>query len=205
MRAQAESRGYSLAELLVVVGITSVIGAIAVPMTANSMKTFKIVGDARSLSSAVSLAKLRAASQFTQSRVYIDRDARTFRVESWRKTGVIGWATDQATTSLSNTVTFGFGSISSPPAATQTVLGQAAACVDNAGTPIGNTSCILFNSRGIPVAAAGAPPNVGGPDGNGAIYITDGGTVYGLTVSATGLSRLWRTFATQATPAWVMQ
>jgi prepilin-type N-terminal cleavage/methylation domain-containing protein len=204
MREKAETCGYSLIELLVVVGITTVISAIAVPMTSNTLKNFKIVGDARSLSSAVSLAKLRAASKFTQSRVYIDRDARTFRVESWQKTGVIGWVTDQASTSLSNSVTFGFGGVGTPPANTQEPIGQAAACVDSAGTAIGNTSCILFNSRGIPVAANGAPPNVGGPDGNGAIYITDGSAVFGLTVSATGLSRLWRTLP-NTTPAWVAQ
>jgi prepilin-type N-terminal cleavage/methylation domain-containing protein len=205
MDVRTGTRGYSLVELLVVVGITSVIGAIAVPMTANTMRNFKIVGDARSLSSAVSLAKLRAASQFTQSRVFIDRDAGTFRVESWQKTGVIGWATDQTATRLSNTVTFGFGAVGAPPAATQAAIGQAAECVDLAGTAIGNTSCILFNSRGIPVAAAGAPPNVGAPTGNGAIYVTDGSVVFGLTVSATGLSRLWRTGATSSTPTWVQQ
>ena len=204
MYPKTEPRGYSLVELLVVVGITTVISAIAVPMTSNSLRNFKIVGDARSLSSAVSLAKLRAASKFTQSRVYIDRDARTFSVQSWQKTGVIGWITDQASTPLSSTVTFGLGGVGAPPTATQTTIGQAAACVDSAGVAIGNTSCILFNSRGIPVAAAGAPPNVGGPDGNGAIYITDGSVVFGLTVSATGLSRLWRTLPT-TTPGWVAQ
>ena len=204
MCADRQARGFSLIELLMVVGMTAVIGAIAVPMMSNTMKNFKIVGDARSLSSAVSLAKLRAASQFTQARVYIDRDAGTFRVESWRKTGVPAWVTDQAATPLSSGVAFGYGVVGAPPASTQAAIDQAPACVDAAGAAIGNTSCILFNSRGIPVDAAGAPPNVGGPTGNDALYISDGGAVFGLTVSATGLSRVWRTGA-HSTPTWVQQ
>ena len=61
------------------------------------------------------------------------------------------------------------------------------------GAAIGNTSCILFNSRGIPVDPAGAPPAVGAPTGNDAMYLTDGTAVYGETISATGLIKLWRT------------
>jgi len=190
--------------MLMVVGITTVVAAIAVPMTSNTMKNFKITGDARSLSSAVSLAKLRAASQFTQTRVYADRSARTFRVESWRKTGLPGWVVDQADTSLSSSVTFGFGIVTTPPTATQDAIGQAPACVDTAGAAVANTSCLLFNSRGIPADQAGAPPAVGGPTGNGGLYITDDQWVFGLTLSATGLSRVWST-TVKATPSWVQQ
>ena len=57
---------------------------------------------------------------------------------------------------------------------------------------IGNTSCVIFNSRGIPVDAGGAPTG-----GNG-LYITDGVGVYGVTVTATPLVRLWWSPATAA-------
>jgi hypothetical protein len=56
----------------------------------------------------------------------------------------------------------------------------------------------MFNSRGIPVDSTGAPV------ASGALYLTDGSAVYGVTVAATGMIRLWRTFP-YATPNWVMQ
>ena len=36
------------------------------------------------------------------------------------------------------------------------------------------------------------------------MYITDGNAVYGITVSATGMIRTWRTLPL-GTPAWVQQ
>jgi hypothetical protein len=90
------------------------------------------------------------------------------------------------------------------PSNTQTTIGQAANCVNDTGVAIANTACVLFNSRGIPVAPNGAPPNVGAPTADDALYVTDGTAVYGMTVSATGQIRLWRTNPT-STPAWVLQ
>ena len=58
------SDGFSLLELLMVVGISTVVAAIAVPMMKNTIGDFKLSGDARGLTNAVSLAKLRAASTF---------------------------------------------------------------------------------------------------------------------------------------------
>jgi len=89
--------GFSLLEVLMVVGISTVVAAIAVPMMKNTIGDFKLSGDARGLTNAVSLAKLRAASDFSQSRLYVDRDARSYHVEVWAKTAVpprsvlIGW------------------------------------------------------------------------------------------------------------------
>jgi hypothetical protein len=64
--------------------------------------------------------------------------------------------------------------------------------VKNDGTPISNTACIVFNSRGIPV------DSTGGPTGNNAFYITDGSGTYAVTLSATPLIRLWWTKASEA-------
>jgi prepilin-type N-terminal cleavage/methylation domain-containing protein len=196
--------GFSLLELLLVVGLTTVIAAIAVPMMSNTIGDFRIRGDARALNSAVSLAKLRAASAFTQTRLYVDLSANTFHVESWQKTGTPAWVTEGGTTTLSTNDTFSQGVVATPPSSTQTTIGQAANCVGTTGTAIANTACVLFNSRGIPVAASGAPPNVGAPTGNDALYVTDGTAVYGVTVSATGQIQLWRT-KPLATPSWVLQ
>jgi hypothetical protein len=94
--------------------------------------------------------------------------------------------------------------VGTAPPFSQAAIGQASACVaEVTGAAIGNTACILFNSRGIPVNANGAPPAVGAPRSD-ALYVTDGLAVYGETISATGLIKLWRTNPT-ATPNWILQ
>jgi prepilin-type N-terminal cleavage/methylation domain-containing protein len=195
--------GMSLIELIVAVGIVALISAIAVPMTKNSIGDFRLSGDARSLTSAVSLAKLRAASNFSQARVFVDLAAKTHHVETWNKTGA-AWVTEGGNTTLATTSSFSFGAVGAAPPNSQATIGQASPCVTNLGAAIGGTACILFNSRGIPVDAAGAPPAVGAPTGNAALYVTDGTAVFGVTLQATGLIKMWRTKPT-ATPDWMLQ
>jgi len=197
--------GFSILEVLMVLGITTVVAAIAVPMMKNTIGDFKLSGDARAITNAVSLAKLRAASDFTQARLYVDRDDRSYHVEIWSKTAVPNdWVTEGGVTSLSSSDIFSFSVVGAAPANTQNPLGQAPACLTRLGAAIANTYCILFNSRGIPVDSAGAPPAVGAPTGNDAIYLTDNLAVFGVTISATGLVKLWRTNA-RAVPDWVLQ
>jgi len=200
----SRSGGFSLVETMLVVGITSVIGAIALPMMRNTIGDYKLRGDARALSNTLSLTKLRAASDFSQARLFVDRNGKSFHVETWQKTGTPGWVTEGGIVKLALNDTFSFGVVSTPPPASQNTIGQAASCVTAAGDAIANTSCVLFNSRGIPVNEAGAPPAVGAPTASYALYITDGSAVYGVTISATGLIKLWRTNPT-ATPSWKIQ
>jgi prepilin-type N-terminal cleavage/methylation domain-containing protein len=197
------SHGYSLIELLVVVGLVAVISAMAVPMMSNTLGDFRLRGDARGLNNATSLTKLRAASTFSQSRLYVDLNANTFRTETWQKTPP-AWVADAGNTYLSSNVRFGFAPVATPPPNSQAVLAQAPACVNTTGAAIANTACLLFNSRGIPVDPSGAPPNVGAPTTADAVYLTDGTAVYAVTVSATGMVQLWRTVPL-ATPSWVLQ
>jgi len=192
-------------ELLVVVGLTAVIAAIAIPMMANTLGNFRLSGDARSLSNALSVAKMRAASDFTQTRLFVDLDDRTYHIEEYRRSGTPGWVSATGSTNLSQSDAFGFGVVSTPPPSTQATIGQAAACLDGSGKVIGGSACVVFNSRGIPVEPS---PDMslptGAPTGVDAVYVTDGTAVYGVTVSATGLIRLWRT-GPKATAAWVLQ
>jgi Tfp pilus assembly protein FimT len=196
-RARLEG-GFHLLEVLFVMGLTAVIAAIAVPMTKNTLGDFRLRGDARNLTNAASLAKMRAASDFSQARLYADLSAKSFHVETWRKTGTPAWVTEGGIVALATSSSFSHGIVSTAPPNTQGTIGQSAACLNAAGTAIGNTACVLFNSRGIPVDSTGAPI------GTGALYVTDSTAVYGVTVSATGLIRLWRTNPT-ATATWVLQ
>jgi Tfp pilus assembly protein FimT len=188
---------------MMVVAIMGVLAAIAIPMSGTTVRYLKISGDARSLSNSVSVTKMRAAAKFTQARLFVDLAARQYYLQTCSAAGTSPcptWATEGGTNSLSSTVSFGFGGAATPPPNTQSTIGQAPACLDNASPPaaIANSACIIFNSRGVPVDSTGAPTAAN------ALYITDGSTIFGVTVAATGFSRTWQgTFA--SSPTWVQQ
>jgi prepilin-type N-terminal cleavage/methylation domain-containing protein len=205
VRPLTADAGFSLIEMMMTLAIIGVLAAITVPMSGNALRFLKVSGDARDLSNATAVAKMRAAAKFTQSRLYVDISSKTFFIQTFDKTITVPcptgcWVTETGTTSLSSTVSFGYGPVSAPPANTQTTIGQAPLCMNTAATPvaIANTACIIFNSRGLPVDATGSP------FGNDAIYITDSSAVYVVTVAATGFVRLWRTNYT-STPTWSLQ
>jgi Tfp pilus assembly protein FimT len=185
-------------EITIVLGIISVLAVIATPMFNGAIQSFRLSGDARGISNAAAVAKMRAASDFTRVRLYVDLSARTHHLETFNKTSdICCWITQGGTTGLSSGVSFGYGVVSTPPAFTQGLIGQAQACVNDLGATIPNTACVMFNSRGVPVSTPSfAPTN------SDAVYVTDGTAVYGVTVAATGLLRMWRTLPL-ATPAWV--
>lgn len=191
--------GFTIVELLLALAIAGVVAAMALPATTRTLADMRLHGDARSLHNLLGVAKMRAAAKYTKTRVYVDLGTETFFLQAWRKPGVAAgaWVTEGATTGLSSDADFAFDGLATPPTATQAAIGQAAPCRDDGAAPIANTACIVFNSRGIPINAAG------NPDGNGAFYLTDHATgVYGITISMTPLVRLWWSPLTVA-DAWV--
>jgi prepilin-type N-terminal cleavage/methylation domain-containing protein len=197
------NRGFSLVEVLMATAIIIVLAAIGIPSLLSMVRGLRTAGDARDLNGAIIQAKMRAASDFARARFYADLSANTFRIEiqpsgssSWTSDCTGGGSCDQF---LSSGVSFGYGSLTSPPTNTQAALGQATACKDSSNTAISNTACIIFNSRGIPITPGTSPA----PTGEDAIYVTDGKSVTGVTVSITGLSRVWRSDASAA--SWRQQ
>jgi Tfp pilus assembly protein FimT len=209
-RKLLNSRGFSTLELLFVVAIGLVLAGFAIPGYASMSRYLRISGDARVLNGVIAEAKMRAAQDFTHARVYVDLAANTYHLEYWSK-GANCWKTDgdavnrctAAGTSpvqpLSTGVTFGFGTVGAALPNPQTVIAQAPACLNGVaggaslGTA-GNTACIEFNSRGIPVAASGSPT------ANDALYLTDQNSIYGITVISSGLIQDWSSPATST--AW---
>jgi Tfp pilus assembly protein FimT len=190
--------GFTAVELLMTVLIMTTLTAMVVPMMGNMLGTYKLSGDAHSVSNSVAMAKMRAASMFTQTRLYVTLGSKTFRVETWQKGATPGWIAEGGTSTLATVDAFGFGSTAVAPPNTQTTISEAPPCTDNAGTVIAGTACVVFNSRGLPVDATGAPTGID------AFYLTDGVATYAITVSATGMLRLWRTPA-HTTPVWALQ
>src|SRR6266550_2026219 len=185
------NHGFSLVEVLIVTTVVVVVAAIGIPTLTTITRNLRTGGDARDLNGAIVLAKMRAASDFARARVYADLSANTFRVEIY-PSGASSWTAEGGTTSLSQGVTFGYGSLTSAPAG-MTSLSQAPLCLqDDLVATYSNTACIMFNSRGIPVDSTWAPTPLD------ALYVTDGKAVTGVTVVATGLTKIWRTDASSA-------
>jgi hypothetical protein len=144
---------------------------------------------------------MRAASNFTRVRLYVDVSGRSHHLESWDKTtSSCCWTAEGGLTYLSTGVSFGYGAVTAAPPNTQTTIDQAPECTDNADPPVAieNTACVMFNSRGVPIDAGSFAPTA-----LDALYLTDGVAVYGVTLPATGMLKMSRTQNT-ATPNWVL-
>ncbi len=185
---------------MVVVAVTGILAVIAVPMMGNALGYLRLSGDARSASNAVALTKMRASSVFGRVRLFVDLTGRSFHIETFDNTSAICcWNIDGGSTYLSQNVNFSYGVVgTAPPTTTQPAIGQPGVCKSNTGTDIAGTSCVIFNSRGTPVDAAGSPGVVT------VLYLTDGTAVYGIAVAATGMIRNWRTLPT-VLPVWTVQ
>ena len=212
------SRGFSTLELLLVMVVSLVVAALAIPGFNQVRRTLRISGDARDLNGAINQAKLQAAADFTDARVYIDLTGTSpanplaqFHVDVWNK-GLNCWQTvgdmdpgppvqprclgaTSPVQYLSQGVCFATapncaGLPGAPPPNTQANgIQQGPQCDPPHGKKVGqapSTACIEFNSRGFAIDV-----KTGVPNGNEAVYITDGTQVYGVTVGATGMSQVW--------------
>jgi len=125
--------GFSLVEVFIAMVMTLTMAAMVVPQTSALFGNLRLAGDARGISNTASLAKMRAAADFTKARLRVDIGARTYRIERFQKTGAIGWTAEGDPTSLSYRVNVNTGGLAAPPANTQGAIGEAPACLDNAG------------------------------------------------------------------------
>jgi type II secretory pathway pseudopilin PulG len=215
-------------EMLIVMLVSLIIAALAIPSFNQVRRTLRISGDARDLNGAINQAKMQAAADFTRARVYADftvPNRGSFHVEVWNKAlngGNGCWQTvgdpiagppfvrctvpgTSPVQTLSDQVIFGFAGAPGAPPNTQAGIAQAPACqnIAGGGGTIGNTACVVFNSRGMPIFPGRGEVGVAvAPTGNDALYLTEcipagnnacaSSVVYGITVGPTGVSQVWQ-------------
>ena len=199
MKRFRSNGGYSLIEILVAMAVLGILGAMAVPMVASTTSGIKLRDQTNAIADLVGLAKMRATSTFSRTRVYADVKAGTYVLQTRDSdTGV--WSDDQAPVTLPFGVTFGWGDLDTAPPNTQAgdALKFAAECLEDDGdTPIEGSACVMFNSRGIPIDKKNSPL------GGNAFYLTDGTGVRAVTITATPVVRRW--WSSAAKPNWVRE
>ena len=196
-RIRSES-GYSLIEIMVAMALMPILRAFAVPMVSSTTSGIKLRDQANAMADLIGLAKLRATSEFSRSRLYVDLAAESYVLQIW-DADAGDWVNEQAAVSLPQGIDFDWGKLEVAPPNTQDDDKPkfAAACLNKEREEIEKTACIMFNSRGIPINRDNAP--IGG----NAFYLTDGTGVRAVTVTATPLIRRW--WSSAATPNWVRQ
>ena len=172
--------------------------AIGIPLSAGMIDDIKIRGDAQALSASIAQSKLTAAAKFTHARLFVNTTTNSYRIQIWKKTGTPGWVAASEEFLLSDRSRFGFGTATAPPPNTLASLGQAPACLDDLGAAITGTSCVIFNSRGVSVQAAGPPATTQ------ALYLHGPSGTFGIILGATGQLQVWRTTQTGAS-SWRQQ
>jgi len=164
MRRADNDRGYSLLETTVVLAIGLVLMMVSIQALRSAAGAARVQGDALTVSRHLYMAKLRAGSDFTRSRLSIDTVANTYAVEILDR-ATSTWVADVGPVLLGPGVAFGSGAVATPLPGLPDLTPQ---------------HPIIFNSRGMPVDSTGVPT------GLYAVYLTDGSRVFAIRVSLGG-------------------
>jgi prepilin-type N-terminal cleavage/methylation domain-containing protein len=171
------SAGFSLVEVSFVVMISLILASLTIPNFVQILRAYRLSGDARSLAGLLSLARLRAGTDFTWAEIVIDPsvspNSYSLQICATKTTSSCTTFTSEGGTQyLSTSISLGFGS-STGAAGGQTTRAQ--------------TTTVTFNSRGIPVDSGGSPT------ANDTIYLTDDkGNTYAVSVTLSGHPQIWR-------------
>src|SRR6266478_1685858 len=173
-RMTRRAQGFSLLELVVVLAIMLIVFSMSIIGVQAALRSYRASGDATALTEVLSLTRMRAAESNTHTRLNCSLTTNSYQ-------------NDTSAYPLSSGSSFSLDGIGAPPNGTQNALSQASPCLDNAGVNIGNTACIVFNSRGIPIDATTLAPTR-----NDALYLANGTKSLAVTLSPTGAVSMWQ-------------
>jgi Tfp pilus assembly protein FimT len=183
-RSKSKSAGFSILELVIAVAVILILGVIVIPQAMATLRAYRLTASARAVAHQVSLARLRAETDFTNTQLVINTAVvpNTYTIQVWDKASAT-FQVEGGTQFLSQGISFGFG------AATVPAGGQAA---------IQQTVQTRFNSRGIPILLDGS----GNTNPNDVIYLADDqGNAYAVSVTVGGHVRVYQYVA----GAWKQQ
>lgn len=165
-------RGFTMVELMVALGVVAIVLSTSLPLLFNSQRAYWLMNDTRTIADQLTMARMRAASEFTQVRLNFNLNNGSYQLQLWDKTTNTFDRTEGGTQYLSGATNFSFGGISTP-AGSQTTIQE--------------SPQIIFNSRGVAVDSTGAAT------GNYAIYLRNNeGQTSAVTVAASGKVNIWR-------------
>ena len=165
-------RGFTMVELMLALGVVAIVLTTSLPLLLNSQRTYRLMNDTRTIADQLTMARVRAASEFTQVRLNFNLNNGSYQLQLWDKTNSNFDLAEGGTQYLSGAINFSFGGISTP-AGSQTTIQE--------------SPQIIFNSRGVAV------DNTGAATGNYAVYLrNDEGQTSAVTVSASGKVNIWR-------------
>lgn len=188
-------RGFTLVQMLFVVAIVAIMGAIAVPSFVNNSRPDKIRNDARSLASLITMAKMRASTNFAHVELYCTLTPTSGPANCQLKAMGFGATsfvpeppTNPQTVYLSSGVSFGIPATITTPVQNQTTGAYQGDQAENTPSTTANP-VIVFNSRGLPVDAATGQNFTS----DYALYLADtAGRYYAVTVNQTGHPALYQ-------------
>jgi Tfp pilus assembly protein FimT len=147
-----------------------IVSAFAIPSLSSAMRGMQLSGDARNIASALSYAKLSAASQMRRFRVSFTLGENRWEVQRFNATSN-EFESDLEGSSLSTESGIEFKTTSSAALT---------------GYPSGSSSVVTFNSRGLPIDDAGVPT------ASNVVYISKDDSDFAVSVSLTGKVQVWK-------------
>jgi Tfp pilus assembly protein FimT len=176
VKPKKNDRGFSLAELCLLLALTAITVTLSVPMLSSSMRGMQLMGQARSIASTLQLAKLSAIAQTTRCRMSFDLGNNNWTYERYNLAAA-QWDTQQSVSLCeggisNNGIAFVANSSTAPSGCSTT-----------------SSNSITFNSRGIPTAGAAI------------IYLSNSTTDYAVSVSISGKVQMWKHQGSQ----WISQ
>lgn len=166
-RIEKNSRGFSLVELAMMLGMATILAAISIPTLSSAMRGMKLASDAKSIATTLTYARVRAASQLTRYRMSLDLGNNQWTLSKWNRASS-AYEMEQNTNTLAN-------GLSNSGIRFKTDSGTAPA-----GFPSASSTTITFDSRGIPM------------EGSGIIYLSGRDTDFAISISNAGKIQLWR-------------